>query len=154
MDDWAQLLHQLKRKGGRLHRTGSRCQGGLAPFRWQISHEAKPGARTKSGGLSGAGRAQLRDKRTFAPPGVEVRVLLHHAPRARRHRGQGYRGQTIIQLSVNDYVLETLMTFDADAAELEPEPDDQEDGLSDRGRPGTAQNEGNERRALVSGGVD
>ena len=33
-----------------------------------------------------------------------------------------------IQLSVNDYVLETLMTFDAEAAELEAEPDDKEDG--------------------------
>ena len=34
----------------------------------------------------------------------------------------GTRGQTIIQLSVNDYVLETLMTFNADAADLEPNP--------------------------------
>jgi hypothetical protein len=30
---------------------------------------------------------------------------------------------------VDDRVLETLMTFDADAAELEPEADDEEDGL-------------------------
>ena len=34
----------------------------------------------------------------------------------------------IIQLAVNDRVLETLMTFDAEAAELEPEPDDEEEG--------------------------
>jgi hypothetical protein len=33
----------------------------------------------------------------------------------------------MIQLSVNDYVLETLMTFDTEASELEQEPDDEED---------------------------
>ena len=57
--------------------------------------------------------------------------------------------QTIIQLSVNHYVLETLMTFDADAADLEPEPDDEEDGLSivvDLVRPKMR-----ERRRAVSG---
>jgi hypothetical protein len=37
-------------------------------------------------------------------------------------------GRTIIQLPIEDRVLETLMTFDAEAAELEPEPDDEEDG--------------------------
>ena len=76
MDRLGQLLHQLKRKGGRLHRTGSRCQGGLAPFAGKLAMKRKPGARTKSGGVSGAGRAAAR-QRAFAPPGVEVRVLLH-----------------------------------------------------------------------------
>jgi hypothetical protein len=49
-------------------------------------------------------------------------------------------GQTIIQLAVDDRVLERLMTFDADAADLEPEPDDEEDGrpvLLDLVRPKT-----------------
>ena len=40
--------------------------------------------------------------------------------------GMGAAGNTIIQLSVNDYILETLVTFDA--AELEQESDDEEDG--------------------------
>ena len=89
----------------------------------------KPGARTKSGGLSGAGRAQLRDKRAFAPPGVEVRVLPHHVLEHGDIVGRGTAGRTIIQLSVTDHVLETLMTLDAEAAELEPEPDE-DDGPS------------------------
>ena len=42
--------------------------------------------------------------------------------------GRDPAGRTIIQLSVNDYVLETLMTFDADATDLEPEPDEEADG--------------------------
>jgi hypothetical protein len=87
----------------------------------------KPGARTKSGGLSGAGRAQLRDMRAFAPPGVEVRGLPHHVLEHGDIGGRVTAGRAIIQLVVNDYVLETLMTFDADTADLEPEPDE-EDG--------------------------
>jgi hypothetical protein len=37
-------------------------------------------------------------------------------------------GRTIIQLAVGDRLLETLITFDAEAADLEPEPDDEEEG--------------------------
>jgi hypothetical protein len=54
---------------------------------------------------------------------------------------------------VNDYVLEMLMTFDADAAELEPEPDDEEDGppfLVELVPPKMVER----WRALASGGVD
>jgi hypothetical protein len=36
-------------------------------------------------------------------------------------------GRTIIQLSVNDWVLEKLMTFDADATYLEEGGDDEPD---------------------------
>jgi hypothetical protein len=36
--------------------------------------------------------------------------------------------RTIIQLAVDDRVFETLMMFDAEAADLEPESDDEEDG--------------------------
>jgi hypothetical protein len=61
-------------------------------------------------------------------PDVEARALLHHLLEHGDIVGRDAAGNTIIQLSVNDYVLETLMTFDADAAELEPEPDDEEDG--------------------------
>ena len=60
----------------------------------------KPGARTKSGGLSGAGRALLRDKRAFAPPGVEVRVLPHHVLEHGDIVGRDTAGRTIIQLPV------------------------------------------------------
>jgi hypothetical protein len=58
----------------------------------------------------------------------------------------------IIQLAVEDRVLETLMTFDADAAELEPEPDEEEDGppvVVELVRPKMV-----ERRRAVSGCVD
>ena len=58
---------------------------------------------------------------------VQARALPS-PPRARRRRGRDTARRTIIQLAVDDRVLETLMTFDADAAELEPEPDDEEDG--------------------------
>ena len=42
--------------------------------------------------------------------------------------GRDTAGRTIIQLAVDDWTLEKLMTFDAEAAELEPEPDHEEDG--------------------------
>jgi hypothetical protein len=42
--------------------------------------------------------------------------------------GRDNVGGTIIQLAVDDRVLETLMTFDAEAAQLEPDADDEEDG--------------------------
>ena len=43
--------------------------------------------------------------------------------------GRDAAGRTVIQLAVNGYVLETLMTFDAEAAQLEPEPDDEDHGV-------------------------
>jgi hypothetical protein len=67
-------------------------------------------------------------------PGAEARALLHHLLEHGDIVGRDTAGRTIIQLSVNDYVLETLMTFDAEAAELEdggdeePDADGEEDG--------------------------
>jgi hypothetical protein len=58
----------------------------------------------------------------------QLEALLHHLLDHGDIVGRDAAGQTIIQLSVNDYVLETLMTFNAEAAELEPEPDGEEDG--------------------------
>jgi hypothetical protein len=55
---------------------------------------------------------------------VQARALLHHL----LEHGDIVGTATIIQLAVDDRVLETLMTFDAEAADLEPEPDDEEDG--------------------------
>jgi hypothetical protein len=62
------------------------------------------------------------------PPNIAARPLLHHLLEHGDIVGRDAAGDTIIQLSVNDHVLENLMTFDADAAEFEPEPDDEEDG--------------------------
>jgi hypothetical protein len=61
------------------------------------------------------------------PPNTAARALLHHLLEHGDIVGRDTAGHTIIQLSVNDCILETLMTFDADAAELEPEPDDEDD---------------------------
>jgi hypothetical protein len=60
-------------------------------------------------------------------PTLAARALLHHLLEYGDIVGRDPVGRTIIQLAVDDRVLETLMTFDAEAAELEPEPDDEED---------------------------
>ncbi len=62
------------------------------------------------------------------PPAVEARALLHHLLEHGDVMGRDTAGRTIIQLAVDDWALERLLTFDAEAAELEPEPDDEEDG--------------------------
>ena len=55
-------------------------------------------------------------------PPVAARALLHHLLEHGDIVGRDTAGRTIIQWSVTDHVLETLMTFDAEAAELEPDP--------------------------------
>jgi hypothetical protein len=60
-------------------------------------------------------------------PGTEARTLLHHLLEHGDIVGRDTVGRTIIQLAVDERVLDKLMSFDADAAELEPEPDDEED---------------------------
>jgi hypothetical protein len=62
------------------------------------------------------------------PPGAEARALLHHLLEHGDVVDIDALGRIIIQLAVDDQVLETLMTFDAEAAELEPEPDHEENG--------------------------
>jgi hypothetical protein len=62
------------------------------------------------------------------PPGAEARALLHHLLEHGDIVGRDTVGRTIIQLAIDDRALESLMTFDAEAAELEPEPDEEEDG--------------------------
>ena len=59
---------------------------------------------------------------------VQARALLYHLLEHGDIVGRDTTGRTIIQLAVDDQVLKTLMTFDADAAELEPEPDEEENG--------------------------
>ena len=58
------------------------------------------------------------------PPNTSQPELLYHLLEHGDIVGRDTAGRTIIQLSVTDHVLETLMTFDAEAAELEPEPDE------------------------------
>jgi hypothetical protein len=66
-------------------------------------------------------------------PGSEARALLHHLLEQGNVVGKDAEGRTIIQLAVDDWVLEKLITFDADAVELEdgdaePDADDEEEG--------------------------
>lgn len=67
-------------------------------------------------------------------PGAEARALHHHLLEHGDIVGRDPVGRTIIQLAVDDRVLERLLTFDADAAELEdggeaePDADDEQDG--------------------------
>ena len=67
-------------------------------------------------------------------PGAEARALLHHILEHGDIVGRDAAGRTIIQLAVDDWTLEQLMAFDAGAAELEgegddePDADDEEDG--------------------------
>jgi hypothetical protein len=68
------------------------------------------------------------------PPGAEARALLHHLLEHGDILGKEISGRTIIQLAVDDWVLERLLSFDAEATEFEdggddePDADDEEDG--------------------------
>jgi hypothetical protein len=68
------------------------------------------------------------------PLGAEARALLHHLLEHGDVVGRDAAGRTMIQLALDDWVLDKLMTFDADAVELEhggddePDADDEEDG--------------------------
>ena len=55
------------------------------------------------------------------PPHIEARVLLHHLLEHGDVVGWDGVGRTVIKLAVDDWVLEKLVTFDAEAAELEEE---------------------------------
>jgi hypothetical protein len=61
-------------------------------------------------------------------PCAEARALLHHLHEHGDIVGRGTAGRTLIQLTVDDWTLERLMTFDAETADLEDggdgEPDD------------------------------
>ena len=68
------------------------------------------------------------------PPADEARALLNHLLEHGDIVGRDTAGRTIIQLAVDDWALERLLIFDADAADLEdggddePDADDEEDG--------------------------
>jgi len=61
------------------------------------------------------------------PPHIEARALLHHLLEHGDIVGRDRAGRTVIQLALDDWVYEKLMTFDADAAELEDQGDDEPD---------------------------
>jgi hypothetical protein len=93
------------------------------------------------------------------PPGVEARVLLHQLLEHGDVVGKDTAGRTVIRLAADDWVLERLLTFDAEAAELEdegdgePEADDEDDGppvVVELVRPKMVER----RRAVASGRVD
>jgi hypothetical protein len=62
------------------------------------------------------------------PPGAQARVLLHHLLEHGDVVGSDPAGRIVIQLAVDEWVYEKLMTFEAEAADLEDggevEPDD------------------------------
>jgi len=62
------------------------------------------------------------------PSGAEARALLHHLLEHGDIVGRDTVGRTIVQLAMDDWTFEKLMTFDASVADLEQEPDDEEDG--------------------------
>ena len=68
------------------------------------------------------------------PPGAEACALLHHLLEHGDIVGKDTAGRTIIQLAVDDWTLDKLVTFDAESADLEdggddePDADDEEDG--------------------------
>lgn len=89
------------------------------------------------------------------PPGAEARKLVHHLLEHGDIVGQDAAGRTIIQLAVDDWVLEKLMGFGAEAAELEDGADDEPDAdaeedwvpvvLLDMARPRVIRRSGPER---------
>jgi hypothetical protein len=52
-------------------------------------------------------------------PGAEARALLHHILEHGDIVGRDTKGRTVLQLAVDDWALERLLTFDAEAADLE-----------------------------------
>jgi hypothetical protein len=89
---------------------------------------------------------------------VQARALLHHLLEHGDIVGRDTVGRTIVQLAVDDWTLQKLMTFDVEAAELEdgadddPDADDEEDGppaVVDLVRPKMV-----ERRRAVASGSD
>lgn len=59
------------------------------------------------------------------PSDAQARALLHYLLKHGDIVGTNTVGRTIILLAVDNRVLETLMTFDAEAAELEDGGDDE-----------------------------
>jgi hypothetical protein len=58
---------------------------------------------------------------------AEARALLHHLLEHGDLVGKDSAGRTVIKLAVDDWVLEKLMAFDAEVAELEDQGDDEPD---------------------------
>jgi hypothetical protein len=61
------------------------------------------------------------------PPAAEARTLLHHILKHGDIVGRDTKGRTVLQLAVDDWTMEKLLTFDADADELEDGADHERD---------------------------
>jgi hypothetical protein len=61
------------------------------------------------------------------PPGAEARALLHHILKQGDVVSRDTAGRHAIQLAVDNWAPEKLLTFDADAADLEDEGDGEPD---------------------------
>jgi hypothetical protein len=61
-------------------------------------------------------------------PGAQARTILHHVLQHGDIAGRDAAGRTVITLAVDEWLLEQMLTFDADVEELEDggdsEPDD------------------------------
>jgi hypothetical protein len=69
------------------------------------------------------------------PPGAEARTLLHHILEHGDIVGRDTKGRTVLQLAVDDWTMEKLLTFDADAAELEDGGDHERDADEEEDSP-------------------
>jgi hypothetical protein len=118
------LAHNLIDGRHFLHRSRSR-NAISQMIQWPkvgVNHSVMTNAQVESWTFTTNGTAAmaivpLRSHRTSQPE------LLHHLLEYGDIVGKDTAGRTIIQLAVDDRVLETLMTFDAAAAELEAEPE-------------------------------
>jgi hypothetical protein len=61
------------------------------------------------------------------PAQAEARALLHHLLEHGDIVDEDATGRTIVQLALDHWVLERLMAFDAEVAELENQGDDERD---------------------------
>jgi hypothetical protein len=64
-------------------------------------------------------------------PSAEARALLHHLLEHGDIVGQDPVGRTVIQLAVDEWVLDKLMSLGVDAADLEDYADDEPDADDD-----------------------
>ncbi len=69
------------------------------------------------------------------PAGAEARTLLQYLLEHGDLLGRDRAGRIVIQLMVDDWTLEGLMTFDADVADLEDSDDEPDDDAEEDGPP-------------------
>jgi hypothetical protein len=60
-------------------------------------------------------------------PGSQARTILHHVLEQGDIAGHDAAGRTVITLAVDDWLLDQLLAFDADAEDIEDGGDDEPD---------------------------